>query len=100
MTLPTHRVPLAGTEELFLEKVSSVVLVGAVDTVSLSDIGKSTGHGVSESGDANQGKLDQNDQPLIPKDCSTNKHDMAAASFFYERCQLLGVPLTVINDEV
>ena len=67
-----------------------MVLVGAVDTVSLSDTGKSAGHG----------KLDQNDQPLIPKDCSINKHDMAAASFFHERCQLLGVPLTVINDEV
>ena len=37
---------------------------------------------------------------MIPKDCSANKFDMAAARFFYEHCQLLGVPLTVVDDEV
>ena len=43
---------------------------------------------------------DLKDRTLIPKDSSANKHDMAAASFFYQQCQLMGVPLTVVNDEV
>ena len=37
---------------------------------------------------------------FIPKDSSTAKHDITAARFFYQQCQTLGVPLTIVNDEV
>ena len=41
-----------------------------------------------------------NTPAFTPKDSSTAKHDMTAARFFYQQCQMLGVPLTIVNDEV
>lgn len=85
--------PFGRTEELFLSKVGSVVLVGAVDTPSSNDRS-------SEQRADRQSHPDRNHRPLIPKDSSSYKSDMAAESFFFERCQLLGVPLIVVNNEV
>ena len=38
--------------------------------------------------------------PFAPKESAHNKHDMAAASFFYQHCQMIGVPLIVVNKGV
>jgi len=81
---------------LFRHKIGSVVLVGAVNTVSSHSISSEQQNHPS----LDQRHQDQKYRPLIPKDCSSNKFDMTAASFFYEHCQLLGVPLTVVDDEV
>ena len=74
----------SGTEDLFLSKIGSVVLVGDVGTVS------------HESPLVTQ----EEQSHFTPNDSSTAKHDMTAARFFYQQCQMLGVPLTIVNDEV
>ena len=44
---------------------------------------------------------DQHEREIsfIPKQLA-NADDTAAAHFFYRQCQLLGVPLIIVNDEV
>lgn len=65
--------------------------MGGVDTAS-SQGGSSSEQPV----DNDQSHQDQKYRPLVPAD----KNDMAAATFFFEQCQFLGVPLTVVDDEV
>jgi hypothetical protein len=59
--------------------------MGEVDTV-LHDTLEKQGH---------QSRL-----PFTPKESSTTKHDMTVARFFYQHCQKIDVPLTIVNDEV
>ena len=81
--------PPSGTEDLFLSKICSVVLAGEVDTIS---------HQLPPVTLEEQNH--ETRLHLAPKDSSTAKHDITAARFFYQQCQMLGVPLTVVNDEV
>ena len=87
---------LAQTEELFLKKIDSVVLVRCVDTVDYSREGISSEQPVGDD----QGHRDRKYHPLVPTDSLSNKNDVAAVTFFFEQCQLLGVPLTVVDDKV
>ena len=91
MIVPVFSIPYAPpyeTEDLFLSKILSVVLVGEIETVL---------HGTLEE-QGHQGH--QSRLHFTPKDSSTAKHDVAAARFFYQHCQMLGVSLTVVTDEV
>lgn len=65
-----------------MEKINSVVLVGDIATRPAFDD-------------------EQNEsQPFSPGDSKMNMRDMPAARFFYQQCQLLGVPLVVVEEAV
>ena len=74
---------LRDSEALFLHKISSVVVVGNVGTVPTEE-------------------TEQNHDTVsfTPSKSDANKHDMPAAHFVYQRCHLLGVPMTVISEQV
>ena len=73
--------------------------MGAVSTMCSNETSKPTERAANQSADVDNFRQDKH-QPLILKDASSNTHDAAAASFVFEQCQLLGVPLTAVNDGV
>lgn len=63
---------LRDNEELFLEKVGSVVIMGGVEPME-------------------EGKL------MVPDTAHNNEFDRASSEYFYRRCQELGVPLVIVT---
>ena len=80
------------TEDLFLRKIHLVVLVGEVEAALHESLPVTLEESHQEG---HQSRLH-----FTPKYSSTVKHDMTAARFFYQHFQKLGVPLTIVNDEV
>ena len=90
LTLLIH--PTDCAENLFLQKVKNVVLVGDVVTDNLRSPTPNETTSATECSRASS--------QLKPGESKANMHDMPAARFFYQQCQALGVPLVIVTDSV
>ena len=95
---------LRDSEDQFLSKIKSVVLVGGVGGVardrSNQSLNDKNARRRSSLGNMLALSRIETEDPILPDNSDVNQMDMNAAQFFYMQCQRLGIQLIMIPNEV
>ena len=95
---------LRDSEDQFLSKIKSVVLVGGVGGVardrSNQSLNDKNARRRSSLGNMLALSRIETEDPILPDNSDVNQMDMNAAQFFYMQYQRLGIQLIMIPNEV
>ena len=92
------------SEDRFLSKIKSVVMVGGAGGVARERLEESMNDKSTRRRSSFQNMLTLSriatEDPISPDNSDVNQMDMTAAQFFYKQCALLGIQLILIPNEV
>ena len=94
---------LRDSEDRFLEKIKSVVIVGGVGIRRIDNTRKNAEASRRRSSIGNMltpTGLEPAEPAFMPDNSEVVQHDERAAQFFYSKCQELGIQLIMVPNEV